>query len=147
VFRLVIKLSHPPLWRLITSSLPLGCGFVFFQPQAEQIHAAEATSRKVVREPADSPNAPPHLSDACQVLVDVAEPPNMQRAFETTLSLALLENHLAGLESSTGVALLERDRQGRVQVGVAGLQSAGCLQLWYSMYHASHDIRAVDHAT
>jgi len=81
----------------------------------ERIHSAEATSRKVVREPPDGPRAPPQVSDACRMLVDVAEPPNMQRAFDTTLSLALLENHLASLESSTGMALLERDRQGHVQ--------------------------------
>jgi Golgi apparatus protein 1 len=83
--------------------------------QLERNQAAESTSRKVVKEPAGSPAAPPQLSDQCKVLADVAEPPNMKRAFETTLSVALLESQLSALESKTGVAMVKRDQSGHAQ--------------------------------
>ncbi|KAF8068300.1 hypothetical protein HT031_001987 [Scenedesmus sp. PABB004] len=79
----------------------------------ERLAAAEGTSRKMVKEPAGSPAAPPALGEACRVLADVAEPPNMKRAFDTTLSVALLESQLSALESKTGLPLLARDRRGR----------------------------------
>lgn len=83
--------------------------------QLERQQAAEATSRKVVKEPTGSPTAPPQLSEECKVLADVAEPPNMKRAFETTLSVALLESQLSALESKTGVAMVNRDQSGHAQ--------------------------------
>jgi Golgi apparatus protein 1 len=83
--------------------------------QMEQLQAAEATSRKIVKEAPGAPNAPPQLTDECKLLADVAEPPNMKRAFETTLSVALLESQLSSLESKTGLPLLNRDRRGNAQ--------------------------------
>ncbi|WIA10935.1 hypothetical protein OEZ85_011100 [Tetradesmus obliquus] len=81
----------------------------------EQLQAAEATSRKIVKEAPGAPGSPPQLSDECKLLADVAEPPNMKRAFETTLSVALLESQLSSLESKTGLPLLNRDRKGNAQ--------------------------------
>ncbi len=80
--------------------------------QVERIEAADSTARKVVREPAGSPAAPPRLTSACRALADVAEPPNMKRAFETSLSVALLETQLGALESRTGLPLVTRDGAG-----------------------------------
>lgn len=83
--------------------------------QLERQQAAEATSRKVVKEPPGSPAAPPPLTDECKILADVAEPPNMKRAFDTTLSAALLESQLSAIESKTGVAMVNRDQSGHAQ--------------------------------
>lgn len=83
--------------------------------QLERQQAAEATSRKIVKEKPDAPAAPPQLSEECRVLADVAEPPNMKRAFETTLSVALLESQLPALESKLGLHMVNRDQSGHAQ--------------------------------
>eukprot|EP00878_Enallax_costatus_P020866 GHUV01022075.1.p1 GENE.GHUV01022075.1~~GHUV01022075.1.p1 ORF type:complete len:715 (+),score=210.45 GHUV01022075.1:1362-3506(+) len=121
----------------------------------ERLQAAETTSRKIVKEPALSINAPPQLSEQCRVLADVAEPPNMKRAFETTLSVALLESQLSAIESKTGLSMLNRDRKGNAQsvtltgwTAVAGMAAlvvlavAGITYAW-KQYHGVPDSSTV----
>jgi len=55
------------------------------------------------------------LSEACQAIVDVAEPPDVKQAFDASLSVLLLQNQLSGLEGATGMTLLARDRLGRAR--------------------------------
>lgn len=109
--------------------------------QLERQQAAEATSRKGLKEPSGSPAAPPQLSDECKVLADVAEPPNMKRAFDTTLSVALLESQLSALESKTGLPMVKRDQRGQAQAltltgwtAVAGVAAMVVLLIAGAMY-------------
>jgi Golgi apparatus protein 1 len=74
------------------------------------VQAAEATSRKVVKDASQLPA----ISQGCRALLELAKPPDMARAFDNTLTQALLETQLGSLEASTGVSMLNRDRRGNV---------------------------------
>jgi Golgi apparatus protein 1 len=103
----------------------------------ERIAAAESGADAKPTEP------PPHLSEECLTVAQLAAPPDAKRAFDAALgAAALLGSQLSRLEGATGVEMVARDAAGKPEgitltgwsalLGIAALVVAVLGGAWYA---------------